>query len=310
MKTMNKFWINLIPRIHFITKQHPEFEDICVPLSRPVFRYLGVFSTIVFCLLLFSEHDPDRAGTYFLYAMGIAVLVILFWRGVNWRNLLWPNRFKRRHTIDSIFVVILILSVILIIFSSIIFIISNQWSAFNEIIIESHINRLDQINEKLSDIIEIISLRFLKFVFVFVFLTPIIEEVIFRYIIFVRIGRYTGLNISIFVSSFLFAAGHGFTPNSLAIGFVSCIIFMRTGSLFSSIAYHAFNNFVTIVIVLAVNILHYGEFRMNYNNLLIPDIYLIQSAFPSIATLCSTFIISAIVFCWKTGYRPFRNVVE
>jgi len=82
-----------------------------------------------------------------------------------------------------------------------------------------------------------------------VLLAPVVEEIVFRGILFNLLNRKRGLIFSMVVSSLFFGVLHAETmvPTTV-IGFVLCFIYQKTGSLKLSMAGHMFNNLVAFML--------------------------------------------------------------
>lgn len=82
-----------------------------------------------------------------------------------------------------------------------------------------------------------------------VLLAPVVEEIVFRGILFNLLNKKRGLLFSMIVSSVFFGILHVETmvPTTV-IGFVLCFIYQKTGSLKLSMAGHMFNNLVAFMI--------------------------------------------------------------
>lgn len=82
-----------------------------------------------------------------------------------------------------------------------------------------------------------------------VLLAPVVEEIVFRGILFNLLNKKRGLLFSMIVSSIFFGILHAETMVPTAvIGFVLCFIYQTTGSLKLSMAGHMFNNLVAFML--------------------------------------------------------------
>lgn len=82
-----------------------------------------------------------------------------------------------------------------------------------------------------------------------VLLAPVVEEIVFRGILFNLLNKKRGLLFSMIVSSVFFGILHAETMFPTAvIGFVLCFIYQKTGSLKLSMAGHMFNNLVAFML--------------------------------------------------------------
>lgn len=90
-------------------------------------------------------------------------------------------------------------------------------------------------------------------------LVPLAEEILFRGILLPSLARYMPIGVAVGVDAVLFALVHlpdfGWRPEGLPalalVGGVCCWRRLKTGSLYSSIAVHAGNNLLAILITLA-----------------------------------------------------------
>lgn len=81
-----------------------------------------------------------------------------------------------------------------------------------------------------------------------VVLAPIVEEIIFRGILFNLIAKRKSALFAMVVSSLIFGFLHAETMVPTAvIGFVLCFIYHKTGNLYLAMAAHAFNNLIAFV---------------------------------------------------------------
>jgi len=86
-----------------------------------------------------------------------------------------------------------------------------------------------------------------------VLLAPVVEEIVFRGILFNLLNKKRGLIFSMVVSSLFFGVLHAETMVPTAvIGFVLCFIYQKTGSLKLSMAGHMFNNLVAFMLPLLI----------------------------------------------------------
>jgi membrane protease YdiL (CAAX protease family) len=78
-----------------------------------------------------------------------------------------------------------------------------------------------------------------------VVLGPIVEEVVFRGLLFGALARPLGVILSALVSAVLFGAGHGdlvLFPSLAALGFIGALAYAATGNLAVAVLLHAINN--------------------------------------------------------------------
>ena len=86
-------------------------------------------------------------------------------------------------------------------------------------------------------------------------LAPAAEELFFRGAIYSWFRQRAGIWVSVLASSALFALGHADTfavvITSFILGAVNALVFERTRSLWASIAIHAVNNCISVILVYA-----------------------------------------------------------
>jgi membrane protease YdiL (CAAX protease family) len=78
-----------------------------------------------------------------------------------------------------------------------------------------------------------------------VFIAPIVEEIVFRGLLFGALAPHVGVLAAALVSAVIFGAVHGdpvLFPTLAALGFVSAIAYAKTGNLWVSITLHSVNN--------------------------------------------------------------------
>lgn len=83
-------------------------------------------------------------------------------------------------------------------------------------------------------------------IFTAIILAPIIEELVFRGVLFNRLKIRTGLIVAMLVSSFLFAIGHEFGGiiSAFVFGMCMCIIYYKTDNILLTMTIHSLNNLI------------------------------------------------------------------
>ena len=73
---------------------------------------------------------------------------------------------------------------------------------------------------------------------------PVLEELVFRGVIFNRLKIRTGIIPAMLISSFIFAIGHDFggIVSAFLFGLCMCIIYLKTDNIFITISIHFLNN--------------------------------------------------------------------
>lgn len=81
-------------------------------------------------------------------------------------------------------------------------------------------------------------------VIVSVFFAPILEELVFRGVIFNRLKIRTGIIPAMLISSFIFAIGHDFGGiiSAFLFGICMCILYLKTDNIFIPMTVHFINN--------------------------------------------------------------------
>lgn len=102
---------------------------------------------------------------------------------------------------------------------------------------------------------------------------PVVEELIFRGVLFNRLKIRTGIIASMIISSVLFAIGHDFggITSAFLFGICMCILYLKSDNILIPITAHFLNNFIAMILEIS-NI----------------DLYIGQSAFIFPALLLST----------------------
>jgi membrane protease YdiL (CAAX protease family) len=83
-------------------------------------------------------------------------------------------------------------------------------------------------------------------------LTPLIEELFFRGMVLRRFASKWGIRRSIFVTAFLFGCFHPDPVSTFVFSIVMSLLYLRTGSLYITMACHCLNNTVGVIINLVL----------------------------------------------------------
>jgi membrane protease YdiL (CAAX protease family) len=86
-----------------------------------------------------------------------------------------------------------------------------------------------------------------------VIIAPIVEEIVFRGLLFGALAKHLGILASAIVTAILFGAIHGdliLFPTLVAIGFVGAIAYAATGNLWVAVILHAVNNALGAIFIL------------------------------------------------------------
>ena len=85
-----------------------------------------------------------------------------------------------------------------------------------------------------------------------VILAPVLEEITFRKVLFIRLSRKLGFVISAVISSLIFGVGHGSLGilGAIAFGIGCCILYRKYNNIAASITVHMVNNLIAGIIVI------------------------------------------------------------
>ena len=85
-----------------------------------------------------------------------------------------------------------------------------------------------------------------------VILAPVLEEITFRKVLFIRLSRKLGFVISAVISSLIFGIGHGSLGilGAIAFGIGCCILYRKYNNIAASITVHMVNNLIAGIIVI------------------------------------------------------------
>ena len=79
---------------------------------------------------------------------------------------------------------------------------------------------------------------------------PIVEELVFRGVLFNRLKIRTGIIPAMLISSFLFAIGHDFggMTSAFLFGICMCILYLKTDNILIPMSVHFINNLVATIL--------------------------------------------------------------
>jgi CAAX protease family protein len=95
-----------------------------------------------------------------------------------------------------------------------------------------------------------------------VVVAPLVEEMIFRGLLFGALAARTGVLAGAFIVALLFGAVHGdvvLFPTLAALGFISALTYAASGNLWTSVTLHALNNAVGVAGLIATTYGHGGR---------------------------------------------------
>ena len=79
---------------------------------------------------------------------------------------------------------------------------------------------------------------------------PVIEELVFRGVLFNRLKIRTGVIVAMLISSAIFALGHevGGITSAFLFGMCMCVIYLKTDNILMSMSIHFINNLVAVIL--------------------------------------------------------------
>ena len=84
------------------------------------------------------------------------------------------------------------------------------------------------------------------------FIAPVVEEIFFRQILFSKVKKYTNLNFSVILTSFLFSFGHFYHQGLISsmiiffLGIIFQFFYIKNGLILSILAHVAYN-FISLI---------------------------------------------------------------
>jgi membrane protease YdiL (CAAX protease family) len=94
-----------------------------------------------------------------------------------------------------------------------------------------------------------------------VVVAPLVEEIVFRGLLFGAFAARTGVLAGAFIVALLFGAAHVdvvLFPTLAALGFISALAYAASGNLWTSVTLHALNNAVGAAALIAMTYGHHG----------------------------------------------------
>jgi membrane protease YdiL (CAAX protease family) len=88
----------------------------------------------------------------------------------------------------------------------------------------------------------------------FVIIGPLVEEIVFRGLLFGALAKNLGVLGSAVITALVFGAVHGdvvLFPTLVAIGFIAAVAYAGTGNLWVAVILHALNNSVGAIVIVA-----------------------------------------------------------
>lgn len=192
-----------------------------------IFRYTTEIKTGYYLSILVSN---------FLFLL--VILVTKFVKNLSWANLGW----NKVNFFQSLKVVLKVWGIIWIAHITYLLIIFAMGITPPE-------NALTELLEKPN------LLLLLANVFLIAVVAPIIEETLFRGILFAGLRNYFGIWTAIIISATIFSALHlevvGFVPR-FALGVGLGYLYVKSGSIYPSMSLHSLNNLIAVLVISAV----------------------------------------------------------
>lgn len=93
-----------------------------------------------------------------------------------------------------------------------------------------------------------------------VILAPLVEEIIFRGLLFGALAKPLGVLASAAITAVAFGAAHGdpiLFPTLAALGFITALAYAATGNLWVPITLHALSNAIATTLIITTSLLHH-----------------------------------------------------
>ena len=212
-----------------------------------LYVFMGIIAVFVMTMIvngyIFSYVTEIKTSYYlsilvsnFLFLM--LVMLTKVSKNLSWKNLGW-NKVKFLQSIKAVFKVWGIIWIAHIIYMLVIFAMG----------ITPPENALTELLEKPN------LLLLLANIFLIAVVAPIIEETLFRGILFAGLRNYFGIWTAIIISAAIFSSLHfelvGFVPR-FALGIGLGYLYVKSGSIFPSIGLHSLNNLIAVLFISSV----------------------------------------------------------
>ncbi len=192
-----------------------------------IFRYVTEIKTSYYISILVSN---------FLFL--IVIIMTKFFKKLSWANLGW-NKVKFLQSLKTVFKVWAIIWIAHIIYMLVIFAMG----------ITPPENALTELLEKPNLLLLLANILLIAVV------APIIEETLFRGILFAGLRNYFGIWTAIIISAAVFSLLHfelvGFVPR-FALGIGLGYLYVKSGSIYPSMGLHSLNNLLAVLVISAV----------------------------------------------------------
>lgn len=107
--------------------------------------------------------------------------------------------------------------------------------------------------------------------FILVILSPIVDELTFRNILFKKLSKKFNVYIGLIVSSIIFSAFNVYPEivGILALGIINCILYVKYENILIPILIYAANSFINMVLAVSFGRFSNRDISMTFNNIII-----------------------------------------
>lgn len=194
--------------------------------------------TVVICIIF-----PEIGDNEDLLIMPLLLFILLFFawalRGTHGLGNDFSKLFEKdnRREILYIFMINILFAFIVVAFIS-------SFDAFYSFLYPENIPMLDFTPEYVD------SFTFILDAIASIIFAPILEELVFRGVLFNRLKIRTGVIAAMLISSTIFALGHEFggIVSAFLFGMCMCIIYLKTDNILMTMSIHFINNLVAVIL--------------------------------------------------------------
>lgn len=196
-----------------------------------------IFILILTIILELLNIKSDLSDATFGFLVSLSILVVLVKSGkINFSLMVeryndYKNKFNLKEMIEVVITQIL-LSIGLSYLST---------AFMASIDLERAVSIANDTTGNPSNLIQLI-----LFLVSIVILAPLLEEIVFRRILFVRLSKKFNFFVSAIISSIIFAIGHDIfgIAGAAAFGIACCLLYRKYESILASMTLHFINNFI------------------------------------------------------------------
>lgn len=191
--------------------------------------------------VLLAAFMPELGDNEYLVIMPFVAVILLFFvwalRGTHGLrdNFSKIQEVENRKEIFYIFLINLLFAFIVVAFFS-------NLDIFYGLLYPDNVPMLDMTPEYLDPF------SFFMEVLSSILIAPILEELVFRGVLFNRLKIRTGIIAAMLISSFIFAIGHevGGITSAFLFGMCMCVIYLKTDNILMTMSIHFINNLVAV----------------------------------------------------------------